>query len=114
MTATTLSKRKRHEITAASIEKTQHKVEQAIAEAFDSESVIRAYDMATGLRLLARQVAANKAVQNRCAATHTKSVRKIGEVTQRLREDGLLVTHGGKRSKIDPQNLMIQVRGRRL
>jgi hypothetical protein len=97
VTATTLSKRKRHEITAASIEKTQRKVEQAIAEAFDSESVIRAYDMATGLRLLARQVAANKAVQNRCAATHTKSVRKIGEVTQRMRDEGLLAKHGQNR-----------------
>lgn len=97
MAETKLLKQKRHEITAASIEKTQHKVEQAIAEAFDPESVIRAYDMATGLRLLARQVDANKAVQNRCAATHTKSVRKIGEVTQRMRDAGVLVRNGGKR-----------------
>jgi hypothetical protein len=82
------------EITAASIEKTQHQVERAIAEAFDPDSVIRAYDMATGLRLLARQVDANKAVQNRCAATHTKSVRKIGEVTKQMRDQGILAKQG--------------------
>jgi SAM-dependent methyltransferase len=90
-----IAKRSRNqEITAASIEKTQHQVERAIAEAFDPDSVIRAYDMATGLRLLARQVDANKAVQNRCAATHTKSVRKIGEVTKQMRDQGILAKQG--------------------
>lgn len=87
----TIAKRSRKsEITAASIEKTQHQVERAIAEAFDPDSVIRAYDMATGLRLLVRQSDANKAVQNRCGATHAKSVRKIGELTTEMRKAGLL------------------------
>jgi len=98
----TIAKRSRKsEITAASIEKTQHQVERAIAEAFDADSVIRAYDMATGLRLLARQADANKAVQNRCGATHAKSVRKIGELTKQMRESGLLVRNGGKRVSVD-------------
>jgi hypothetical protein len=98
---TTITKRSRKsEITAASIEKTQHQVERAIAEAFDPDSVLRAYDMATGLRLLSRQVNANKAVQNRCGATHAKSVRKIGEVTVAMRESGLLVRNGGKRVSV--------------
>ena len=95
MPATAVAKRSRKsEITAETIEKTQHQVERAISEAFDPDSVIRAYDMATGLRLLARQVDANKAVQNRCAATHTKSVRKIGEVTKQMRDQGILAKQG--------------------
>jgi len=88
---TTIAKRSRKsEITVATIEKAQHEVERAIAEAFDPDSVIRAYDMATGLRLLARQSDANKAVQNRCGASHAKSVRKIGELTTEMRKAGLL------------------------
>jgi len=98
---TTIAKRSRKsEITAASIEKTQHQVERAIAEAFDPDSVMRAYDMATALRLLSSQANANKAVQNRCGATHTKSVRKIGEVTLAMRESGLLVMNGGRRVSV--------------
>jgi site-specific DNA-methyltransferase (adenine-specific) len=103
---TTVSKRSRKsEITAATIEKAQHQVERAIAEAFDPDSVIGAYDIATGLRLLARQADANKAVQNKCGATHAKSVRKIGELTEAMRNSGALVRHGGKRSKIDQHDL---------
>jgi len=98
---TTVAKRSRKsEITAATIEKAQHEVERAIAKAFDPDSVIRAYDMATGLRLLARQADANKAVQNRCGATHAKSVRKIGELTTAMREQGLLAKRGGDKSKV--------------
>ena len=103
---TTVAKRsRRSEITAATIEKAQHQVERAIAEAFDPDSVIRAYDMATGLRLLAKQADANKAVQNRCGAAHAKSVRKIGELTEAMRNSGSLVKHGGKRSKITDEDL---------
>lgn len=98
---TTIAKRSRKsEITAASIEKTQHQVERAIVEAFDPDSVMRAYDMATALRLLSSQANANKALQNRCGATHTKSVRKIGEVTLAMRESGLLVMNGGRRVSV--------------
>ena len=93
---TTVAKRsRRSEITAATIEKAQHQVERAIAEAFDPESVIRAYDMATGLRLLSRQADANKAVQNRCGAIHAKSVRKIGELIEEMRKSGALAKNGG-------------------
>lgn len=97
--------KRRTAITAESIERTQAQVEHAIATAFDPESVVRAYDMATGLRLLSRQADANKAVQNRCGAIHAKSVRKIGELTEAMRESGALVKHGGKRSKIDQDEL---------
>jgi hypothetical protein len=105
MTTTVAKRSRKSEITAATIEKAQHQVERAIAEAFDPDSVIRAYDMATGLRLLARQADANKAVQNKCGATHAKSVRKIGELTEAMRNSGALVRHGGKRSKIDQHDL---------
>lgn len=105
MTTTVAKRSRKSEITAATIEKAQHEVERAIAEAFDPDSVIRAYDMATGLRLLARQADANKAVQNRCGATHAKSVRKIGELTEAMRNSGALVKHGGKRSKITDDDL---------
>jgi 16S rRNA G966 N2-methylase RsmD len=105
MPKTIVKRSRKSEITAASIENTQHQVERAIAEAFDPDSVMRAYDMATALRLLSHQANANKAVQNRCGATHTKSVRKIGEVTVAMRESGALVTHGGKRTKIDQEEL---------
>jgi hypothetical protein len=105
MPTTVATRSRKSEITAATIEKTRHQVERAIAEAFDADSVIKAYDMATGLRLLARQADANKAVQNRCGATHAKSVRKIGELTEAMRNSGALVKHGGKRSKIDQHDL---------
>jgi hypothetical protein len=43
---------------------------------------------------LAKQVDASKSIQNKCAASHTKAVRKIGEVTQRMREEGVLARQG--------------------
>lgn len=97
---------RKSEITEASIAKTQASVERAIAEAFEPDEVIRAYDMATACRLLAKQVGSTRAVQNKSAALHTKAVRKIGEVTQRMREDGVLVSHGGARTvKVDGDDL---------
>lgn len=87
-------------VTEASIVATQFNVERAIAEAFDPGDVVRAYDMATACRLLARQVGSSKAIQNRSAAIHTKAVRKIGEVTQRMREEGALAKHGQKRRDV--------------
>lgn len=90
--------RRRSGVTEASIAKTQANVERAIAEAFQPDEVMRAYDMATGCRLLARQVCASKAVQNRSAAIHTKAVRKIGEVTARMRAEGVLARNGQKRA----------------
>ena len=86
----TLAVRERHAITEKSIEDTRAKVERAIAVAFEPEDVLQAYDMAAACRVLAKQVDASRAVQNKCAASHTKAVRKVGEVTQRMRDDGVL------------------------
>jgi hypothetical protein len=91
---------RRTAITAESIERTQAQVEHAIATAFEPEEVLKAYDMAAACKLLARQVDASKAVQNRCAASHTKAVRKVGELTTRMREEGLLAKRGGDKSKV--------------
>lgn len=85
-------------ITAATIERTQAQVEHAIATAFEPDEVLKAYDMAAACKLLAKQVDASRAIQNRCAASHTKAVRKVGEVTQRLREEGVLAKNGQKRA----------------
>jgi hypothetical protein len=41
-----------------------------------------------------RGAVANKALQNRCAASHTKAVRKVGELTQRMRKEGVLAKQG--------------------
>lgn len=101
----TLAIRERNAITEKSIEDTRAKVERAISVAFEPEDVLQAYDMAAACRVLSRQVDASRAVQNKCAASHTKAVRKIGEVTQRLRQDGVLAKHGGARSKIDSGDL---------
>jgi hypothetical protein len=87
--------KRRTAITAQSIERTQAQVEHAIATAFEPEEVLKAYDMAAACKLLAHQVDASKAVQNRCAASHTKAVRKVGELTTRMREEGLLAKNGG-------------------
>jgi len=92
--------KRRTAITAESIERTQAQVEHAIATAFEPEEVLKAYDMAAACKLLARQVDASKAVQNRCAASHTKAVRKVGELTTRMREEGLLAKRGGDKSKV--------------
>lgn len=97
----TLTIRDRNAITEKSIEDTRAKVERAIAVAFDPEDVLQAYDMAAACRVLAKQVDASRAVQNKCAASHTKAVRKVGEVTQRLREEGLLVRNGGRRVSVE-------------
>jgi hypothetical protein len=86
--------KRRTAITAESIERTQAQVEHAIATAFEPEEVLKAYDMAAACKLLARQVDASKAVQNRCAASHTKAVRKVGELTTRMRHEGLLAKQG--------------------
>lgn len=96
----TLAIRDRHAITEKSIEDTRAKVERAIAVAFEPEGVLQAYDMAAACRVLSKQVDASRAVQNKCAASHTKAVRKVGEVTQRLREEGLLAKHGQKRRDV--------------
>jgi len=88
-------------ITAATIERTQAQVEHAIATAFEPEEVLKAYEMSAACKLLAKQVDASRAIQNKCAASHTKAVRKVGEVTQRLRKEGVLAKHGGRRVKID-------------
>ena len=101
----TLAIRDRHAITEKSIEDTRAKVERAIAVAFDPEDVLQAYDMAAACRVLAKQVDASRAVQNKCAASHTKAVRKVGEVTQRLREEGLLAKHGQKRRDVESINI---------
>jgi hypothetical protein len=93
----TMAKRK-NSITAATIERTQAQVEHAIATAFEPNEVLKAYDMAAACKLLAKQVDASRAIQNRCAASHTKAVRKVGEVTQRLREEGVLAKNGQKRA----------------
>lgn len=95
-----LARRKSSSITAASIERTQAQVEHAIATAFEPDEVLKAYDMAAACKLLAKQVGASLAIQNKCAASHTKAVRKVGEVTQRLREEGVLAKHGQKRRDV--------------
>lgn len=92
-----IAKRK-SSITAATIERTQAQVEQAIATAFEPDEVLKAYDMAAACKLLAKQVDASRAIQNLCAASHTKAVRKVGEVTQRLRKEGVLAKNGQKRA----------------
>jgi len=92
-------------VTEATIQRTQSQVELAISTAFEPDEVLKAYDMASACRLLAKQVDASKSIQNKCAASHTKAVRKIGEVTQRMREEGVLARHGGGRSKITPGDL---------
>ena len=90
--------KRRTAITAQSIERTQSQVEHAIAIAFEPDDVIKAYDMAAACRLLARQVDASKSVQNKCAASHTKAVRKVGELTKRMRDEGALARNGQKRA----------------
>lgn len=95
-----IARRKNTAVTAASIERTQAQVENAIATAFEPDEVFRAYEMAAACKLLARQVDASKAIQNKCAASHTKAVRKVGEVTQRLRDEGVLARNGQKRAVI--------------
>lgn len=86
-------------ITVATIERTQAQVERAIATAFEPDEVLKAYEMAAACKLLAKQVDASRAIQNKCAASHTKAVRKVGEVTQRLREEGVLAkAHRPKRT----------------
>jgi len=81
-------------VTEATIQRTQSQVELAISTAFEPDEVLKAYDMASACRLLAKQVDASKSMQNKCAASHTKAVRKIGEVTQRMREEGVLARQG--------------------
>jgi hypothetical protein len=100
-----LARNRVSKVTAESIERTQAQVEHAIATAFEPDEVLRAYDMAAACRLLAKQVDASRSVQNRCGASHSKAVRKVGEVTQRLREEGVLAKHGGSRSKIESDDL---------
>lgn len=102
---TAVSRQRKAAITEQSIQRTQAQVEHAIATAFEPDEVLRAYDMAAACKLLAKQVDASRAIQNRCAASHTKAVRKVGEVTQRLREEGVLARHGGKRVKITNDDL---------
>ena len=97
---TKLARQKRSAITAESIERTQVQVEHAIATAFEPDEVLKAYEMAAACKLLAKQVDASRSIQNKCAASHTKAVRKIGEVTQRLRDEGLLSRNGQKRAVI--------------
>jgi site-specific DNA-methyltransferase (adenine-specific) len=95
-----IAKVRRTAITAASIDRMQAQVEHTIATAFEPDEVLKAYDMAAACKLLAKQVDASRSVQNRCAASHTKAVRKVGEVTQRLREDGVLAKRGGDKTKV--------------
>ena len=96
---TQVLRKRKTAITAASIERTQARVENAIATAFEPEEVLQAYEMAAACKLLAKQVDASRSIQNRCAASHTKAVRKVGEVTQRLRKEGVLAkAHRPKRS----------------
>jgi hypothetical protein len=101
VTQTIVQVKRRAAITAESIERTQAQVEHAIATAFEPEEVLKAYDMAAACKLLARQVDASKAVQNRCAASHTKAVRKVGELTTRMRDEGVLARNGQKRAVTD-------------
>lgn len=89
-----IAKSRKTALTAASIDRMQAQVEQTIATAFEPNEVLKAYDMAAACKLLAKQVDASRSVQNRCAASHTKAVRKVGEVTLRLREDGVLAKQG--------------------
>ena len=95
---TQVLRKRKTAITAASIERTQARVENAIATAFEPEEVLQAYEMAAACKLLAKQVDASRSIQNRCAASHTKAVRKVGEVTQRLREEGRLAKGRPKKS----------------
>lgn len=92
--------KRRTAITAESIERTQAQVEHAIATAFEPDEVLKAYEMAAACRLLAKQVDASRAIQNKCAASHTKAVRKVGEVTTRMRDEGVLAKQG-RPKKID-------------
>lgn len=94
-----IAKKKNAAITAATIERTQAQVEHAIATAFEPDEVLKAYEMAAACKILAKQVDASRAIQNKCAASHTKAVRKVGEVTKRLREEGVLAkAHRPKKS----------------
>ena len=102
---TQVLRKRKTAITAASIERTQARVENAIATAFEPEEVLQAYEMAAACKLLAKQVDASRSIQNRCAASHTKAVRKVGEVTQRLRKEGRLASHGGRRVKLDSDDV---------
>lgn len=97
---TTVARRKSNAITAATIERTQAQVEHAIATAFETDEVLKAYEMAAACKLLSKQVKASKSLQNQCAASHTKAVRKVGEVTKRLREEGVLAKNGGRRVSV--------------
>jgi hypothetical protein len=94
VTKTIVQVKQRAAITAESIQRTQAQVEHAIATAFEPDEVLKAYDMAAACKLLARQVDASKAVQNKCAASHTKAVRKVGELTTRMRDEGVLAKQG--------------------
>lgn len=102
----TLAIRNMNAITEKSIEDTRAQVERAIAVAFEPEEVLRAYDMAAACRVLAKQVDASRAVQNKCAASHTKAVRKVGEVTQRMREEGVLAKNGQRGKAVTPDDTL--------
>ena len=102
---TAVARQRKAAITEQSIQRTQAQVEHAIATAFEPDEVLRDYELAAACKLLSKQVDAILEIQNRCAASHTKAVRKVGEVTHRLREEGVLARHGGKRVKITDDDL---------
>jgi hypothetical protein len=94
---TKLISRNSSAITEESIQRTVDQVERAIAQALEPDEVMKAYKMAAACKLLAKQVYASRSIQNKCAASHTKAVRKVGELTKQMRDDGVLVRNGGKR-----------------
>jgi len=95
---TKLTSRRSSAITEASISRTMEQVERAIATALEPDEVMKAYEMAAACKLLAKQVDASRSIQNKCAASHTKAVRKVGELTKRMRDDGVLAR--GRRETI--------------
>jgi N6-adenosine-specific RNA methylase IME4 len=97
---TKLTPRRSSAITEASISRTMEQVERAIATALEPDEVMKAYEMAAACKLLAKQVDASRSIQNKCAASHTKAVRKVGELTKRMRDDGVLAKRGGDKSKV--------------
>lgn len=103
---TKLAKQKRSAITAESIERTQAQVEHAIATAFEPEEVLQAHGMAAALKVLAKQQNASRAIQNKCAALHTKAVRKVGELSKALRDQGLLAKQGRPPKKITSDDVL--------
>lgn len=96
--ATKLTDKKSSAITEDSISRAMQQVERAIATALEPDEVMKAYEMAAACKLLAKQVDASRSIQNKCAASHTKAVRKVGELTQRMRDDGVLAKNGQKRA----------------